>query len=288
MLSTITSAYIALWTLLVLSGHTALSQERIIVYPQPESEQDQRTIYPVKLLNLALHKTGVPFRLQPSEERMPQGRALLMLTQDQIVHVVWSMTSIEREAELLPIRIPIYKGLIGWRLLLIKAQDQDKFRHIQAVKDLQQLKVGQGHDWPDTAILRHNGFQVTGVANYESLFDMLQKGRIDFFPRSIVEIWAEAEAHQHQRLVVAPTLALQYPTAFYFFVNKQNAPLAQLIEDGLNQAIKDGSFNQLFDEYHQSLLQRAQLPSRQVFALDNPILPQNTPLQRQELWYKRQ
>ena len=270
---------------IVFMDSQSVAQEQVFVYPRPESESDQRTIYPVKLLELGLKKTGIRFRLQPSVYHMQQGRALVMLANDSDLHVAWSMSSIEREAKLLPIRIPIYKGLIGWRIFLINQADQAKFQKVQGIDGLKRYEAGQGHDWPDTKILRSNGLRVTGSNNYESLFKMLQVNRFDYFPRSIVEIWAEVENHKTMGIVVEESIALRYPTAFYFFVNQRNVQLAELLKKGLNQSIKDGSFNKLFNQYHQGLLQQANLNARRIFDLNNPILPKQTPLNRKELWF---
>ena len=69
----------------------------------------------------------------------------------------------EREQALLAIRIPLFKGLIGTRLLLINATDQPRFDQITGGAQLRVLHAGQGHDWPDTDILLHNGYAVAGI-----------------------------------------------------------------------------------------------------------------------------
>ena len=153
--------------------------------------------------------------------KMLQGRALYELMQNEFVDIIWSMTSIEREKKLTPIRIPLYKGLIGSRLLLINTKDKSKFRDIHSKKDLLQFYAGQGHDWPDTYILKNNDLPVVTSANYEGLFGMLLLDRFDYFPRSIIEIWDEAQAHISDEIIVEPNLIIQYPTASYFFVNKK-------------------------------------------------------------------
>lgn len=263
-----------------------LSANTEIIYPRPESTADARTNYPLQLLELALKKSGTDYALNPSKFQMQQGRALRQLEKRQGVDVVWSMTSLEREKALLPIRIPIYRGLIGWRLLLINKKDAIKFQQIHTVEQLKQLRAGQGHDWPDTAILRENGFEVHDSSTYEGLFKMLQNDRFEYFPRSIVEIWAEAENHKAENIIVEPTIVIRYPTAFYFFVNKQNLSLAKDLEKGLKQTIEDGSFDKLFYEHHDDLLKKADLKNRKFFELKNPILPPETPLNQKELWFQ--
>jgi len=240
--------------------------------------------YPIKVLDLAMRKSGVDYVLQPIGKVTLQSRILKMVASGADLDVGWTMTSREREAEVLPIRIPIDKGLLGWRVLLINEKDRAKFASIRKLADLQQLEAGQGHDWPDTDILRSNGVRVQGYPVFDSLFDMLQAGRFDYFPRSIMEVWDEQKVHAGKGLVVEQTVLLHYPTAYYFFVNNKNTDLANAIETGLRRAIKDGSFDQLFNQEFGEAIQRSRMASRRKLELTNPLLPAETPLGQKELW----
>ena len=249
-------------------------------YPRQESAE----AYPVKVLELALKKSGVPFNAAPLKAQMPQGRALLELAKGGELNVVWSITSKQRERDLLPIRIPIDKGLYGWRLLLVNRSDVLKFSDVRSLKDMKAFKAGQGHDWPDTSILRANELSVEVSPQYDALFRMLKARRFDYFPRSVLEIWGEADQYADAGLVIEPKLLLHYPTAFYFFVSKSKPELAATLERGLNTAIKDGSFERLFQQTYGVLIQRANLAGRTQLLLDNPLLPSKMPLSRKELW----
>lgn len=258
-----------------------------LTYPQAGSAGDTRDAYPLKLLKLALEKADVAstYSLTVSQTPMPQGRALTELAQGGGVRVVWSMTSIRREAELLPIRIPIFKGLIGWRLALVRADHAQALAGVHDLAALRQFVAGQGHDWPDTEILRGNGIQVMDVSLYDSLFGMLALGRFDYFPRSIHEIWAEEELHRKDGIVIDQHLLIRYPSAFYFFVNKKDLALAEAIRTGLERAIADGSFDKLFCLQFAQKIAQARLAQRTTIELSNPILPPQTPLARKELWF---
>lgn len=258
---------------------------RVIVYPKPVSDKDKRINFPVTLLQLALEKSTNSYQLQARKQVTLQARALEELKKKQGIDVVWSMTSIQREQELLPIRIPIYKGLIGWRLLLIHQSNLDFFRSLTELEQLADKTAGQGHDWPDTTILQANGLRVHAASSYEGLFKMLAIDRINYFPRSIIEIWEEYLAHKDKGIVICPGVILQYPTAFYYFVNKDNQQLAVDIENGLEKAIADGSFDALLQERYGKFFKKTDLSQRTVFPLHNPLLPAETPLDRPELWY---
>lgn len=255
-----------------------------IVYPRAESGDDQRQSYPLQLLKLALDHAGVAAVLAPSALPMQQNRALLELEHACGVDVVWTVTTRQREQQLLPVRIPIDRGLIGWRLLLTR-QGDSRFQQVSSQAALRSLLSGQGHDWPDFEILKKNGFSVVGANTYEGLFHMLSRGHIDYFPRAIDEAQVEAANRASLGVVIEPSLVLHYPSALYFFVSPRNQALADLIGNGLESSIRDGSFQALWDATFKQSAQAAKLSQRRLIVLDNPDLPALTPLNRSELWF---
>jgi hypothetical protein len=78
---------------------------------------------------------------------------------------------------------------------------------------------------------------------------------------------------------------LYAPTAMYFFFSHKRPELAETVCQGMEKALADSSFDRLFQEHFADSLRRAQLSQRQVIKLENPLLPDATPLQRRELWF---
>jgi hypothetical protein len=265
----------------------AASAVEIVRYPRPESTADRRLDFPVKMLELALQKAGGHYELQPSVLVMPQSRALLELKgKSAFIDVTWTMTSKEREAQALPIRIPIDRGLLGWRLPLVNEGDRDLFRKVRNLTELARLTAGQGHDWPDTAILRSNGQTVVDAPNYELLFRMLGSRQFMYFPRSVNEVWRELDLRPQAKLAVADHVVLHYVAPLYYFVSKNNKKLAAVITRGMEKAIADGSYEQLFQRYYGDDLKRTGFEKRRVIELSNSSLPESTPLGRAALWFK--
>lgn len=257
-----------------------------ITYPRPPVPATSIEEYPLQLLSLALAETGVNYQLIPSEKMLRKTKALARLKDNREVNIVWGMTSPQREQDFLPIRIPIFKGLIGWRLLLIRSDMSARFKYIQNLEQLVKLAPLQGRDWQDTKVLQSNGFDVVTERNQADLLNMLSRAQGDFFPRSIVEIFDElASSASEYELKIQPTLGLYYPAAVYFFVNKRSAPLAKLIEKGLEKAIENGKFEALFMEKFQDSIQKADIKNRTFYPLENNFLPVKTPLERKELWF---
>ena len=277
---------------LILGGMLALTCPQagaatVVRHPQSEAQGRgaQSEYYAVRLLRMALARAGQHYEIQPAAFKMGQTRTLLELRDGRAIDVMWTMSSNQREQELLPVRIPLDMGLIGWRLLLIRKRDAERFAAIRDAADLQALEALQGHDWPDTEILRANGYPVQTGSDYAGLFKMLASARADYFPRSVFEVWNEADAFRWDDLMVAPGLALHYPSAFYFFVRKSNTALAAALQHGLERMLADGSYARVFNDYFGAVLRRSDMPARRVFELHNPLLPEGTPLARRELWY---
>lgn len=274
---------LAVWLL----WHGAILAAETVYYPRPESTLDRRSDYAIKLLELALKKSGADYRLRPTALTMPQSRALLEVDNgSRFVTITWAMTSRLRERQALPVRIPIDKGLLGWRLALVKRDRADLFKDVRSVRALGAFTAGMGHDWPDVQVFRANELAVTGVQYYELLFRMLANGRFDYFPRSVTEVWDELDSHRAQDLVVARHILLHYPAPQYYFVSKDNGKLAAAVHRGLERTIADGSFERLFQRYHGKHLKRVDFAHRRILELDNPDLPPETPLARNELWLR--
>jgi hypothetical protein len=204
---------------LMLACHLSAAGVDIVRFPRPEFEGDRRFDYPLQLLQLALSKTGTEYRIQTAEFPMNQERQVLEIEAGRTLDVGPIPSSAEREARLLPIRIPVNKGILGWRLGLVRKGDKDLVAGVRTLDDLKGVRLAQGHEWPDTNILRANGIEVITAPKYEVLFKMLESKRFDYFPRSVMEIWDE-QAINAATLEVEPQLALHYFYDAYFMVNR--------------------------------------------------------------------
>jgi hypothetical protein len=216
-----------------------------------------------------------------SEER------IVSLLVDRKLDVVWYATTNDLEERMLPIRICIYRGLLGQRVLVIKKGNQYKFDGIQTLDDLKKVSLGQGRFWADTSVLTANGLNVTKVLKYEGLFHMVDGDRFDAFPRGVHEPWAEIKTRPQLALDVEKNLLLSYVNPFYFFVNKQNTQLAADIERGMRIALEDGSFDEYFlnDPTVKDVIANANLKDRLIIKLNNPSLPPKTPVNDASLWF---
>jgi hypothetical protein len=270
----------------LLGTQLTLAAPTVINYSGSDLAVDKRNSYHVALLDLVLSKAGIQYELRPNRRNMVTARAWAQLEAEEDISVLWGTTIPELEMRLLPVRIPIDKGILGWRLFLIKARDRDLFENIHTLDQLKSLLAGQQSDWADTSILRANGLKVIGVSDSRSLYPMLAADRFQYFPRGVGEIWVEQKTHSALGLEIEQHLALHYPVNSYFFVSRKNPQLAQWITRGLRAAIKDGSLDKLFDQYNGEAIRRAGLNARIVFDLNNPFMttvPTDATQQRDDL-----
>lgn len=278
-------------TLLLACPLWVQAQTMRYVYPPPESGSDTRLNYYWELLQAALDETVPqwgPYALQASPKVMNAGRAELLLSAATDISVMARTTSIARESTLRPIRIPLDKGLTGYRLFLIKSDTQAWADPVGTLPQLQALSIGQGATWVDSDILRANGFRVVTAPTYELLLPMLDSGRFDLFSRGVNEISQELAVGRQTfpALTIERKLLLYYPLPRYFFFPRtpEGERLAQRAEAGLRVLIKNGKFERRYQAFKKSILSDINLGGRRVFSIPNPLLPKDTPLADRSLW----
>lgn len=249
--------------------------------------------YFVRLLRMVLEASKAPdenIELVFAPDVLTQARAVAEVQKGRQNSVFWTVTNKEREQSLQPIRVPLFKGLLGYRMLVIRMEDAQKFAQINSLADLGKFSAGQGAQWPDTNILLTNQLPVVRGVSRESLYKMLLGKRFDYFPRGITEIVAESDLIPNRGLMIEPHLILYYPSAMYFFVNKQNRDLAGRLERGLATLIESGEFDRLFYSLPRVQWAMQQLRQNQhvVLELTNPDIPAETPLQERRYWINPQ
>ncbi|NTS77312.1 transporter substrate-binding domain-containing protein [Catenovulum sp. SM1970] len=272
----------------LLTLSTQLFAETIVL-PRQQSSSDTSFDYRVKLLKLALSKSKTPYEVTFSEELLTQGRAMRLLNKGK-VDVVMAGPTQDREALYRAIHIPLMKGLLGHRVFIINKSKLATFEKLTRPEELQELNACQGLHWPDSDILDVNGFKVSRVLNFESMFSMVDEGNCDYFPRSIIEGYSEIEAYNkanpESNLVLFDNIILKYKFPLYYFTSRSNEKLAKTIEYGLLTAMKDGSFAKLMQEHTTTshIYPLEQWNAKTFIELENPLLPFNTPINNESMW----
>jgi hypothetical protein len=245
----------------------------------------ERNNYFVELLTHALsYSPKKNYQLTFYNMRLPKPRVLKNIAANGGINIIAAGATIEREKILQPIWFPILKGLYGWRIPLVNKENSNLFLPKLSSEAFKKLTVGQLHSWSDTKVLESNDIHVEKGSHYQGLFQMLEANRFDYFPRSILEAQAELDRNKNLNITIDTNILLHYPTAYLFYVNKSNKILAEDVTYGLEQALKDGSFDRIFKRYYGEMVNGTIKENRSVYHLKNPFLPKKIPLHRKILW----
>lgn len=246
---------------------------------------DVNSPYAIAMLKLANEKLGNKYQFNITSNGVTKMR-LMEEVNNGTYDVFWSSTNNDLETRFDPIRIPLFKGLLGHRIFIIRQGDQARFDNIKTVEDLKHIKMGSGTTWADTKILAANGLNVVKVNKYPNMFYMLDGARFDAFPRAVFEPFKEIATYSKLPLTVEKNLMLVYRMPYYLFVRKGNTQLGKDLETGLERAIADGSFEKLFlnDPSVRDVIEKVNMNQRRVIYLENPTASPLTPINRPALW----
>ena len=289
----------AAWVVGVVLGMGAPTAGRAVaettltaIYPSIGGD-DSRNAYPLAVLRLALERWSAAgpdrhFRLAQDDALRTQARVVADLAAGRDLTVAWMGTSAELEARLRPVRVPIWRGLLGYRLLLIARDRQPEFAAVRSLADLARFTMGQGIGWADVAILERAGLTVV-TAPYESLFAMTAAGRVDAFPRGAGEALTELAEYgpANPGLAVEQELLLVYRFDMFFFTAPRDVALAEAIQGGLEAAYRDGSFLELFRTHPSivALFRAGRIEARRRLDIPNPLLTGDTAALPARYWY---
>lgn len=254
-----------------------------------QNNNDVRMAYKLEILNAAMEKTAKdygPFTIS-TDAKLNTLRAQEDIQEGKIINVYIALTNKSWEEVAIPIRIPIRRGILNYRLLLVHKDDLPLYENIETIDDLKLLKAGLLHSWTTTKLMVQAGFIVVTGDSYEGLFRMLDYHRYNYLPRGLNEIYAEFDQYKRtlKNITIEPNLLLVVTTPSYVFVSPKYPKLAKRLEAGLETMVQDGTIKVIFDKYFSANIQRANLHNRRILRLPNPLLPKETPLNRSELWF---
>lgn len=253
-------------------------QAKDIVYAAGEIED-----YYTDLLSLALsYSPEKNYQVKSFPNIIPKQRFFDLMAEDKGVDVITASSTLLREDHYQAIYFPILRGLKGWRVPIINQAKAELFSNVDTLEKLKALTVLQFHTWTTTEIFEANQFTVIKGTSYPGMFKMLKFARGDYLPRSVLEAEKDLSLFSDLNLLIDPYILIKFPSAYYFYVKKDNYALAEDINKGLEMALQDGSFDALFEKNFGNTIRALKLKKRRVFNLQNPFLPNTIPLKRNE------
>ena len=260
----------------IVASPTCQSNDQFMIN-RSESELDSRYQYTYELLALVIQATTADFgegSLLVTDMHMSRNRIFRSLKEGDGINVIAEASKENWNEELIPIRIPIRKGIQGFRLFIIKKDNVSMLANITTLDQLISLKTGSGSQWSTKVAMQQAGFEVVESTLYENLFNMLSKGRFVTFGRGVNEVFQEVSlfSQQYPELMVDEHLMLHIPLVTYYYVSPNQPRLAKRIEVGLQRIIENGQFDQFFYQHHCEYLLKAKLNNRVIFKIDNPYI----------------
>lgn len=273
----------------IACGVTSAQDTPSISFPAKGGSDTPEKDYIYQTLKIAValseDKYG-PCEVKLKRAKFPLKRALHYLQQGEEIDVIALTATNERDKEYLPVKIPLAKGMIGYRVLVIRTEQIEKFNTITSGAQLRELIAGQGTGWPDVDILRNNGYEVVTVGSIDTLIDMLRKGRFDYFPQGPRQLANLIDFEQDDSVVIAPKVLIKYPGMTIFYVKKDNHALAARLTYGLQKAYDTGAFEQHFNQHPSMVnaLSALSLKQKKLITLCNTETPNWAPLEQDKLW----
>ncbi|MET0356939.1 MAG: hypothetical protein ABW044_09180 [Cellvibrio sp.] len=243
----------------------------------PASKNDVREHYYIDLLTLTLEKTKSTYGNYKivKAPAMNQLRDAFAVAQEIYPNYVIDDNYEDKflDSNITYISFPLDFGLTGIRICFVNPKVKEEIKDVEDIAQLKKYSIGQGIGWADVGILRHNGFKVIAMQNYDGIFKMTATGRVDLFCRGVNELPKEYESFKAiNNLTYDESFAIIYPLPRFFLINKKNAALKRRIEEGLMTAYRDGSLMRLFQKHHANSIAFAKLDQRKIFKIENPLI----------------
>ncbi len=287
------SNYLLLLAFLAGSPHTSANEVKAIKMTPRQSEADVSHDYLVQLVSRSAELAAPEFG--PSEvEFMPimlsQDRVLQLLSIGGVLDIVASAPTDTREAHFRSVKVPIFMGLLGYRMMIVSPDKKAQFESITTEQELKDMVACQGTAWPDADILEDNGYKVLRVPRFEQMFENLHLGTCDYFPRAITEGYGELEFYNKNNpekpLDKFDSILLHYQVPLMFYTSHNNFELAAKIEYGMQQMVENGELLQLLKTHPvtKSAFPLSKWQNSTIFELPNKRLPKSVPTYKKEMW----
>lgn len=257
------------------------NKPRLSVVTADGGSADTVNSFNAKLLKLILNKSGHPYTLTIYSHSFNQDSLVRALeTSEEFSHrwiekvnvaVMGASTDLNQSLRRIP--IPVTGGLLGMRVGFAHRQYLPILSRIKDARGLSHISLLQGVGWRDVEILDASGLR-TYVARPSELLRIVESGQAHLFLRGISEVGNELKAIRKatEHIVLDPHLVVIYPFSGFFYVQREDIYLAEVLEQGFRAAIRDGSYRKLLKDelYTASFRKSLRLKERAVIYIPNP------------------
>ncbi|MCC9662050.1 MULTISPECIES: hypothetical protein [Pseudoalteromonas] len=247
-------------------------EQLVIKLARPDYPLVQKNEYIHDVLEKSFAVMKVDATLLYNVKPMNDKRIVEQLTHNKAVTLAWLSLPGEIPDSLVRTTTPLYKGLHGKRLLIIREGDEATFHKVNNLDTLKQLIGLQQQSWYDYTVMKNNGLTVNGDLDYLGMIKALETGLGDYFPRSVLAIESELVKLKQFHLIIEPSLMLQYPSNYYFYLSKENQHIADLLEQGMQKLQRSGELERIYLHYFGDVEKRLKLKQRLTITLEKTAL----------------
>lgn len=231
--------------------------------------------YYLDLIEAALKITANegPYRIDYTDEALSTLRKRELLAAGVRVNIdrMTGFNSLHNPQDgFIRVKVPLMRGIHGFRVLLIRSQQQSEFDKVKTLADLRKLTMGFGRGW-EGYLYQHEGINVMDAQDMSALLKMLAAGRFDYIPLAATEIEDSFSIDNKpvSSLVAEKHLLLYMPLPIFFYVSDKTPELAKRIEKGLLVMDERGEMKAIFDKYFAERLKKLHLSQRTIIQIPN-------------------
>lgn len=240
-------------------------------------------------LRWVLDKSGADYELIHTNHIMSSQVRKVALVQKGEIDVMYAGTTNEMEANLLPIRFPITRGLIGWRVFIINKAFEQDYAKVRSLDDLRQYSGVLSFGWPEKEIFEAVDLKQEEIL-YHDIFGNLNNGSRYYFSRGILEAYTELLDKQDTmpNLMVEQSILLKYKSAVLFFINPNNKQLEKVLNTGFEKGYADGSYKEFLynHPFIKKSFKQVRMKERRVIEIPNPFFPSRSLAIPSQFWHQ--
>jgi hypothetical protein len=141
------------------------------IYHRDEGDVDIRNQYLWRVLRGALERTRDRYGdyvLEPSIAMHEKRRIYVLEHNEAGINVSLFPAQKGLDKTLIPVRIPVDRGMLGYRVLLIREAEQPAFDKVRSIDNLKQFTFGLLSFWEDVPIMKESGLTVVAGTSYST------------------------------------------------------------------------------------------------------------------------
>lgn len=261
-----------------------------IVIPKSTYGITEKNKYQYDLLTAAMKATAKDYgdyRVAFSKVAYTDARIFDSLHANKNVSLFNAPLDPDRAKGLHIVPIPVDRGILGYRVLLVHRDNKDAFQQVSAQTDLERFTAGMFEQSSTIKQLKRLGLPVVATHGEDTMFNMLNHKRFDYVLRGVHEVEDDLARYSSLELdlVIEPTVAVHLYMPLVFYMSKSQVRLAKRIELGLLRINRSGEFKSIFDRYFKHYLVNNDLGKRKIIPLDSDLEGKFSLKRDEGLWF---